>query len=84
MWSGVRENEENHIFPYVGQCSLHIDSTMPYEIGILKPYLCRILPTVPGDSPYAYQAEEILSKLEFVTPLSDQYIQADSLYKEFV
>ncbi len=84
MWDGVRENEEKNIFPYVGHCSLHIDSTMPYEIGILKPYLNRILPTVPKDSTHKGQAEEIFKQLVEVVSISDQYIRPDSLYKEFI
>ncbi len=84
MWDSVRDNEEKNIFPYVGHCSLHIDSTMPYEIGVLKPYLNRILPTVPDGSSHRGQAEEILEQLRNVQSVSDQYIRSDSLYKEFI
>ncbi len=84
MWRGVRRNEEKNIFPYIGHCAVKIDSTMPYEIGILKPYLETILPLVGAESPHRATAERILNKIEAITPLSDQWIPADSLYKEFV
>ena len=84
LWSGVRRNEEKNIFPYVADCDFLLDSTMPYELGVLKPFLCKILPTVPEDSPYRPRAEEILARLAEVEPLSDTLIPADSLYREFI
>ena len=84
MWDGVRENEEKNIFPYIAACALHIDSTMAYEIGVLKPHLDRILPTVPKESPYRRQTEEILESIKTVVPISDRYIGEESLYKEFI
>lgn len=84
LWGGVRHNEELNIFPYAGDCPYQIDSTMPYELGVLKPYLCKILPTVSADSPYRTQADEILTKLEPVAPIPDALIPSNSLYREFV
>ena len=84
MWDSVRDNEEKNIFPYTDLCALHIDSTMPYEIGILKPYLCRILPTVSENSPHRVRADAILSQMETVLSLSDEWVASDSLYKEFI
>lgn len=83
LWEGVRSNEEAHIFPYVGDCAHRIDSTMPYELGILKPFLCEILPSVE-ESTYRSHADEILKKLEIVEPLSASLIPENSLYREFV
>lgn len=84
MWDSVRENEEKNIFPYISHCSLRIDSTMPYEIGVLKPYLFQILPDVPEESAHKAQAEEILGQLKEVISISDQHILPNSLYKEFI
>jgi len=84
LWSGVRENEEANIFPYVKDCPYRIDSTMPYELGVLKPYLNEILPAVAEDSPYRSQAEDILKKLEGIDSVSDAMIPMDSLYREFI
>ncbi len=84
LWTGVRQNEEKNIFPYAADCKYHIDSTMAYEIGILKPYLRRILPIIPRENRYFKQAEDILKKIAHVEPISDSFISPDSLYKEFV
>lgn len=83
VWDGVRANEEKNIFPYIATCNRTVDSTMPYEIGLLRPYLERCL-TADGVGDYQREAGEILTKLRSVRPVSDRYIRADSLYKEFI
>ena len=84
LWHAVRDNEEKNIFPYVGDCKYSIDSTMPYEIGILKPYLRDALSVIGEDNEYRQEAERLLKKIEHVLPLSDSLISEGSLYKEFV
>ena len=84
LWEGVRRNEELNIFPYAHSCSYRIDSTMPYELGILKLCLSQVLPTVSKESPYRPLADEILRKLAAVAPISDALLPPDSLYQEFI
>lgn len=84
LWKSVRENEEKNIFPYVEKCKYSIDTTMPYEIGVLKPFLVSALECVPTDSPYRKEADEMLTKIENVIPVSHELIPKNSIYKEFV
>lgn len=83
IWNSVRENEEKNIFPFIGSCNRTVDSTMPYEIGLLKPYLERDL-SGAGAGDHRAQAEEILSRLAGVQAIPDGLIKPDSLYKEFI
>ena len=84
LWRSVRENEERNIFPFVKSCKYSIDSTMPYEIGILKPYLKRALEAIPKDSEHAALCEQMLRKIRGVMTLPDTLISEGSIYKEFV
>ena len=84
LWAGVRRNEENNIFPHAIQSQYQIDSTMPYELGVLKPYLERILPEIPKESPYWDMAEKILALMRNVAPISSEMISEQSLYREFI
>lgn len=84
LWEGVRRNEEANIFPYVTACRYRLDSAMPYELGVLKPILDEILPSVPHESPYRAQAEAILTQLRDVEPIDEAWVPADSLYREFI
>ena len=84
LWKGVRDNEEKNIFPYVKNCEYSIDSTLPYEIGVLKPYLIKALAMVNKDDPNRVTAERLLRKMKNVPSIDSRYISEDSLYKEFV
>ncbi len=84
LWESVRQNEEKNIFPYADACVYKIDSSKPYEIGVLKPYLEKILGVIPPDSPYYKASRQILEKISDIRPISSDLIGEDSLYKEFV
>lgn len=84
LWQSVRENEEKNIFPNAHTCHFYIDSTMPYEIGMLKPYLEEILPTVSVESPFYEQARGFLKRLQGIVTVPSSYMTENSLYKEFI
>lgn len=84
MWDSVRQNEEKNIFPFVGDCAYKIDSTQPYELGILKPYLERILSCVEAYSPQYPKARQILDKIAHIQDVDASAVGEESLYKEFV
>ena len=83
IWESVRENEEKNIFPNIGSCNRTVDSTMPYEIGLLKPYLEKFLrEDENGDT--RGEAETVLCRLREVQTVPDTLIGPDSLYREFI
>ena len=84
LWQSVRLNEEKNIFPNAHYCHDFIDSTMPYEIGMLKPYLEETLSLLPKDSSFSSQAKELLSKVASVFTVPSEYMTKNSLYKEFI
>lgn len=84
LWCGVRENEELNILPNAVRAGYQINSLMPYEIGMLKPYLLRILSEVPAASRFRPNADAILARLEGVGEIGTGYLAPDSLYHEFV
>lgn len=84
LWRSVRENEEKNIFPYVHGCDAQIDSTMPYEIGMLKPYLEPLLMQIPTGDPSFSEGKKILEMLRSVPAVSHLYMTENSLYKEFI
>ena len=84
MWDGVRQNEEAHIFPYIGDDHVRMDSTMPYEIGMLRPFLERALASVSPNSPHRAEADRILAAISSVPPLPSDWIEDGFLYREFI
>ena len=85
LWQSVRANEEKSIFPNASRCHHFIDSTMPYELGMLKPYLTDLLGRVTKRDGSAFDsAQAILQKLAGVEEIPSEYMTAHSLYKEFI
>lgn len=84
VWQSVRENEEKSIFPHSHTCNYFIDSTMPYEVGMLKPYLERILSRISKDNEFYKEACEVLRQLQHVQSIPSAYMTPNSLYKEFI
>ncbi len=84
LWETVRENEDKYIFPSAGTAAHTISSTMPYEIGMLKPYLERILSRISKDNEFYKEACEVLRQLQHVQSIPSAYMTPNSLYKEFI
>jgi len=84
LWKSVRENEDKNIFPYVSDVDMRIDSTMPYEINMLKPYLEDILAKMPENNEFIETARSIIEKVKDIRPISREYLRENSLYYEFI
>ena len=84
LWESVRDNEEKHIFPYVEGSDYTVDSSMEYEIGVLKPYLMDIIGKMDKNDEHYAIALEILRKIENTDEISSDLIMPGMLYCEFV
>lgn len=84
LWNSVRDNEEKNIYPNVGIADFRIDSTMNYDISMLRPFAESILAGVPSDDPFRPVSERILGSLGNAGTVSPEYLAKDSLYHEFV
>lgn len=83
-WPSVRNGEHLHIFPHVNQADVIFDSSLIYEISVLKVYAERYLLEVPHDHP-AYATAYRLHKLIglFVALYPDQ-VPPTSILREFI
>ncbi|MGI6167706.1 MAG: uridine kinase family protein [Eubacteriales bacterium] len=84
LWESVRTNEELNIFPYALGCDYFINSTLAFEINLLRPYLEEILAGVPDDNKYRERADRILEKINGLEAIPETYLSPNSLYNEFI
>ncbi len=86
LWEGVRENEEKNIFPNSGGCDVYIDSFLPYELFVISPHVLRLLATVPSDSRYRAEADELTEKLSVFgcKYFEESMIPENSVFREFI
>ncbi len=84
FWENVRKNEEKYIFPNVALADMRIDSSMEYDVAVLKPFLVEILGEVRRDDAFFSRARAMLDSVERVRAISTDILAPDSLYHEFV
>lgn len=84
LWESVRSNEDANIFPYVDSCDMHIDSTLAFDINILKPYIEDVLEKMSPDSEFIGDARRIIEKIKDIEPVSKKFLSENSLYNEFI
>ena len=84
LWESVRANEETSILPFANGCDYLIDSAMPFELHMLKPYLERLFRDYPVTGRHAVRAEHILASLRAVEGIPSAYLPAGALYREFI
>ena len=84
LWHSVRENEVNAILPYAEACDYGIDSNMAFDIHMLAPHLRRIFAEQPCDGDEVAAEKRILAAIEGVEGISDECLDENSLYHEFI
>ena len=84
MWPSVRNGEESNIFPHQDSADIVFNSSLVYEIALLKPYVEPLLFGVPKDSPEYLEAKRLLKFLNYFLPLPADDVPKTSLMREFV
>lgn len=85
LWSDVREGEEKYIFPFQTSADVIFNTTLIYELAVLKKYALPLLQAVPHSSKRAYlTAQRLLNMLYFVKEIDDTAIPNNSILREFV
>ena len=83
-WQSVRRGEEKHIFPYQENADIMVNTSLFYEIGVLRPIIEPILREIPDTVPEYGEAYRLLEFLDNFTPISTEEIPLDSVLREFV
>ena len=85
LWSDVREGEEKYIFPFQTSADVVFNTTLIYELAVLKKYAVPLLQAVPRESGKAFMtAQRLLTMLYYVKEIDDAAIPNNSILREFV
>lgn len=83
-WPSVRAGEDKHIFPFQENSDVMFNSSLFYEISVLKPYVEPMLHEVPDIVPEYGEAQRLLKFLESFIPISPDEIPPTSILREFI
>jgi uridine kinase len=84
MWPSVRDGEEKYIFPFQEDADVMFNSSLVYEISVLKPFAEPLLATVSQTDPEYSEAKRLYNFLGYFLPIGDEEIPINSLIREFI
>lgn len=83
-WGSVRRGEDRYIFPNQEQADMMFNSSLFYEIAVLKNHVEPLLHEVQDIVPEYGEAQRLLRFLDQFTPLDDKEIPPTSILREFI
>jgi uridine kinase len=83
-WPSVRRGEERWIFPYQENADATFNSSLLFELGVMKEYAEQILREVPRDVPEYGEAYRLRKFLSYFLPIGDSMLPSTSLLREFL
>lgn len=83
-WQRVRDGEEEYIFPFQNDVDCVYNSSLIYEIGVLKIYVEPLLFGIDNTSPYYEEVVRLLKFLDMFVGVPTDEIPSDSILREFI
>lgn len=83
-WPSVRRGEQRWIFPYQENADTMFNSSLLFELGVMKTYGEAVLAAVPNTVPEYAQAYRLRKFLSYFRPIPSQMIPPTSLLREFL
>lgn len=83
-WPSVRRGEEKWIFPFQENADAMFNSSLLFELGVLKERGEALLKRVPQDCPEYTEAYRLRKFLSYFLPIDEQFIPSTSLIREFI
>ncbi len=84
IWPSVKRGERRNIFPFQEDADAMFNSSLPYELPVLKKYAEPLLMEVPYHSPGYHIATKLLDILDCVKPIDQKLVPITSLLREFI
>jgi uridine kinase len=83
-WESVRRGEDLHIFPYQEEADVMFNSSLIYELCVLKTYAERLLEEIRDDVPEYAEARRILRFLSYFLKVPSEEVPRNSILREFI
>lgn len=84
LWSNVRRGEKLYISPYKMKADIIFDSSLPYEVSVMKNYAVPLFADVPAGTPRKEELDQLLRCFDLFEPIDPQLVHPDSLLREFI
>ncbi len=83
-WEFVRKGERENIFPFISQADAIFDTSLVYEISVLKVYAERYLQEVPENHPAFTTAFRLRQLIDNFITIYPEHVPPTSILREFI
>lgn len=84
MWDSVNRGEERNIFPYQEEADSMFNSSLIYELAVLKDYAMPLLEKIDKSHPEYSEAKRLYTMLGYFESIPGEYVPQNSLLREFI
>ena len=84
MWHNVRRGEKLYISPFKNKADIIFDSSLPYEVSVMRNYALPLLQAVPEENVRRSELLELIKAFEWFNPIDPELVAKDSLLREFI
>ena len=84
MWANVRRGEKLYISPFKHRADIIFDSSLPYEVSVMRNYAIPLLKAVPEENARHDELLELINAFQYFEPIDPELVARDSLLREFI
>ena len=84
MWANVRRGEKLYISPYKNRADIIFDSSLPYEVSVMRNYAVPLLRAVPEENDRHDELLQLIAAFQYFEPIDPKLVARDSLLREFI
>ena len=83
-WPLVRQGEEKHIFPFQEDADIIFNSSLMYELSVLRVFARYLLQMITQENPAFSEAQRLLHLIFHFLPISPKEVPTNSILREFI
>ena len=83
-WDNVNKGEEKNIFPFQEEADTIFNTSLIYELGVLKQKAVPLLEEIKNDESEYAEARRLMELLKYFEPIPEDMVPSNSLLKEFL
>ena len=84
MWQSVNNGEAKNIFPYQEEADVMFNSSLIYELSVLKDYAMPLLKEISQEEKEFSEAKRLYSMLSYFESIPEKEVPSNSLLREFI
>ncbi len=84
LWQSVRRGEQKYIFPFESEADEVFNSSLVYELAVLKKPAQELLKKIDRESPYYSRAKRLEKLLTYFEEMDPSPIPPTSIIREFI